>query len=44
MPSTTAPPEWRRAFLRALGAGANVREAGANPARATVRAAKATAR
>ena len=27
MPSKTTPPEWRRAFLRALGRCANVREA-----------------
>ena len=44
MLSTTAPPEWWRAFQCALGACAHVREAGANPARATLRAAQATAR
>lgn len=44
MPSKTVPPEWRRAFLRAFGACANVREAGVNLALATLRAAKATAR
>lgn len=44
MPSKTAPTEWRRAFLRALGACANVRDASVNLALATLRAAQAAAR
>lgn len=44
MPSETAPPEWRRAFVRAFGACANVREAGTNYALGTLRAAQEAAR